>query len=236
MARRLRVALVTRSLITGGAHQQIVKLCQSISPEVVELSLFLLTRDEANELRPGLPRHARVHTSPLRRHHPRVLKWLAGGIRRERAQVAHSFQWHADATAALSRVLFGWGPLVISERCDRGGPSYRRQAGLRHLMDRWATFPASQWTCANSQFGQRLLVQLGVPPNPTTCTLNGVDCARFDAVLALSIRDHHSWPSGCAVVGAVCRLVAYKGADGSLADLCWSGAHPVCSSGTYRGV
>jgi glycosyltransferase involved in cell wall biosynthesis len=210
------VALITRSLSTGGAEQQILQICRTVSPTEVAIHLYLLVRDEPNQLLPSLPPHVPLRVSPFPRHHPRVLPWLARALRQDRIQVAHSFLIAADATAALTRRLFGGPPLIISERGDRSFAAYR---GLRHAFDRLLTFPTSQWACANSAFGQRLLIRLGYRPDRLSCIPNGVSIPALDAVAPLELPRVRGWPTGSAVIGTVCRLVDYKGVDAFISAL-----------------
>jgi hypothetical protein len=107
----LRVGLVARSMAMGGAENHILKLCQSIPPSKVAISLFLLCNDEPNPLLNALPAHISVSISPYRRHHPRVLGWLSRELRRRDCQVAHSFLWTPDAYSALSRAIIWLGAI-----------------------------------------------------------------------------------------------------------------------------
>jgi glycosyltransferase involved in cell wall biosynthesis len=181
-----------------------------VDPEQVALSLFLLVRDEPNELLPGVPAHIPIHISPFSRRDPRGLKWLADGFRRERIELAHSFLWSADMFAAMSKRLFGWGSLIISERGDRGFSGY---SARRQRFDRWLTFPSSQWACANSAFGQRLLISLGYPAAKSSFIHNGISLSQIDRIPPASLRQAYGWPEGCALVGNVSRLMDYKGVD-----------------------
>jgi glycosyltransferase involved in cell wall biosynthesis len=209
----LKVALVTRNLSVGGAQQHLVKLCQTVSPSEVQLSLFLLIRDEGADLLAGMPPHVRVHTSPLRRHHPLVLKWLADGLRCEGIELVQSFLWHADVTAALSKGLFRWGPFIISERGDRADEAYANPSGLRRRIDRWLTFRTCQWACANSKYGQDLLISLGCSAAKVSYIPNGINLAEADLIPAVSVRQAQGWPDTAVVVGMASRLVAYKGVE-----------------------
>lgn len=208
--RPLRVALITRSLMMGGAQRHIVKLCQSVPRDRVSLSLFLLVSDEAQDLLPDVPSDVPVFMSPFRRHHPLVIPWLAAKLRALRIDVAHSFLWHADAFASLSSVLFPGIPLIASERGDRAPMMYSRG---RHLYDRLVTFRAARHLCANSVFGRNLLLELGCDPAKIGVIHNGVELERIDSYDRLDLRALLGWPAEARIVGTVSRLAAYKGVD-----------------------
>jgi glycosyltransferase involved in cell wall biosynthesis len=207
----LRVGIVTRSLMMGGAQQHIAKLCQSVHKEQVQLFLYLLCRDEVNDLLPAIPDRVPVRISPFPRHHPRVLKWLSEMILSDRIQLVHSFLWTADAFAALSKRIFRWqAPVVASERGDRGSPSYR---GARNYLDRLVTFPTANAFCANSRFGARLLQISGYKGMNTSVIPNGVDLEYIDKLEPADVRTPSGWACNDFVVGAVSRLIDYKGVD-----------------------
>jgi glycosyltransferase involved in cell wall biosynthesis len=207
----LRVALVTRNLTTGGAQRHIVKLCQTVPRTKVTLSIFLLIQDEPPELLQDLkPYDIPVFISPFRRHHPRVLRWLADGLRNNQIQVAHSFLWAADATASLTRALFSRVPLICSERGDRAYSLYTRN---RNLYDRLITFQMADYLCAPSEFGGRVLIAKGCNPAKVEVIPNGVDLKRIDSFEPVNLRKMLDWPEDCQVVGLVSRLDWYKGVD-----------------------
>jgi glycosyltransferase involved in cell wall biosynthesis len=194
----------------GGAQRHIVKLCQAVPRDLVSLSVFLLVRDEAQDLLPEIPPDVPVFVSPFRRHHPLVLPWLGAQLRTLRTDVAHSFLWAADAYASLSSALFSHTPLICSERGDRTPTMYSR---ARNLFDRVVTFRVARHVCANSQFGQSLLVTNGCDPTRTSVIHNGIDLARIDAHTPADIRAIQGWPADAVVLGTVSRLVKSKGVD-----------------------
>jgi glycosyltransferase involved in cell wall biosynthesis len=208
--RPLRVALVTRSMMMGGAQRHIVKLCQTAPRERVSLSLFLLVRDEAQDLLPEIPPDVPVFISPLRRHHPLASGWLAAKLRALQIDVAHSFLWTADAYASLAGLLVPSIPVVASERGDRAPTMY---SAARNLVDRLATFRVARRMCANSQFGRRLLIEAGCHPAKIDVINNGVELARIDSHPHVDVRRLAGWPVGVPIVGTVSRLTHYKGVD-----------------------
>jgi len=207
----LRVALVTRSLMTGGAQRHIVKLCQTVDPTEVELSVFLLIRDEPTDLVHEVPAHVPVYISPYRRHHPLVLNWLAGQCRRAGIQVIHSFLWTADAFASLAGSRLPGIRLICSERGDRGDANF--YTPVKNLYDRLITFRKADRACANSEFGRHLLKGLGCEENKIRVIHNGIELAKLDALPRLNIRKELGWPDTAIILGVVSRLIDYKGLD-----------------------
>ncbi len=206
----LRVALVTRSLATGGAERHVVKLCQAVPRSEVALCVFLLVNDEPPDLLPDLPSDIPVLVSPFRRHRPQVLKWLADGMCSQQIQVAQSFLWIPDAYTSLSKAMFMDIPLICSERGDR---SYVYSNPLRNLYDRLVTFRVADWVCANSNFGQRLLVQSGCKSQKVSVIHNGVDLAQVDSIAPTNVRQMLGLPQDSYLVGMVSRLISLKGVD-----------------------
>jgi glycosyltransferase involved in cell wall biosynthesis len=208
--RPLRVALITRSLMMGGAQRHVLKLCQTVPRDRVSLSLFLLVSDEAQDLLPEMPSDVPVFLSPFRRHHPLVVPWLAAKLRALQVEVAHSFLWHSDAFASLSAMLLPALPLIASERGDRAPMMYSRG---RNLYDRAVTFRVARHLCANSVFGRELLIALGCDSAKIGVIHNGVELERIDAHERLDVRALRGWPAEARIVGTVSRLIEYKGVD-----------------------
>lgn len=225
----MHVALVTRSLMMGGAQHQIVRLSQSFDRTRVRMTIVLLVNDEARDLVAEVPEDVPVVISPFPRRSPRVLRWLAEELRTRRVDVVHSFLWSADAAAALSRRLFGGPPLLISERGDRGVAGYSRS---RNGFDRVITFRVADRAVANSEFGARLLVARGCPGSKVQVIPNGIDIAAIDRVAPLDLRARFGWPDSVTIVGCVARLVDYKGVD----DLIRAMASLIRGDGRYRCV
>jgi len=208
----LRVALVTRNLEMGGAEHHIVKLCNAIPRSQVEFSLFLLVQDGPNDWLPELAAHVPVAISPYTRHDPRVIKWLADGLRASRAQVVHSFLWSADAIAALASAL-AHVPLICSERGDRGYAGPYAEGGLFDRYDRWVTFRLADRFSPNSNFGARLIEKRGYDPAKVQVIYNGVEIEQIAAAAPANLRRQLGWAAGTPIVGTVCSLVKRKSVD-----------------------
>lgn len=207
----LRVALVTRSLMTGGAQRHVARLCESINPRIVKLHVFLTVRREPRDLwsnvqAAGVP----ISVSPYHERDPRVARWLARELARTRIDVVHSFLWTSDAFSALSDLLFHRAPLICSERGDRTYPAY---STARNLYDRAVTFRRARIMCANSRFGGNLLARAGCDAAKIRVIHNGVDVASVDRIKAHDIRREFGWPASTRIVGAATRLIDYKGVD-----------------------
>lgn len=209
---RPRVALVTRNLAAGGAQIHIVKLCQSVPADQVDLQLLLICPGESQIQRAAIPPWVRVQVSPLPHKHPGAPVWLGRTLRSERIDVAHSFLWLADAYTSLARLMVRHRIAVIgSERGERGDETlYRRPM---RLFDRLITFRIADRFCANSRFGRDLLVRYGAPTDRVSAIPNGIEIAAIDATPPVALRQELGWPDDCVIVGCVARLERYKGVD-----------------------
>jgi len=214
LTRPLRVALIIRTLSIGGAERHVVKLARSVDRSRVSLSVFLLVHSAKHVLQPqveqaGVP----VFVSPYHKNDPRLLRWLTRMLRREAIDVAHSFLWRSDATLALTSLLVGYRPVVGSARGDRGRSAAGAKYALRDLVDRQLVFRRLAKMVANSQFGGRLLVSKGCPPERISVIRNGVDLDQIDAIEKAPLRAWSNLPLDGYIVGYVGRLVAHKGVD-----------------------
>lgn len=209
-SRRLNVALIIPSLMVGGAEQHVVKLARSIDPAEIRLTILLLRPDLPHPLRAGLPAGVKVEIASVHRRDPRLALWVGQKLRAGRIAVAHSFLWHADATAALARPFAPRTALVTSERGERSQPYHGRR---RRLFDRAITFPSSRAICPNSEFGRALLTALGAPPSRLEVIPNGADAAAALAARPAAIRASTGWPAAAHIVGSVSRLADGKGVE-----------------------
>ena len=212
MQNSFRVTIVTRSLMMGGTQRHIVKLCQELAREDIEISLCLLINDEPNDLISEIPSSVRVHTFPHRRHDLRTVFWLAGVLRAERSHLLHSFLWHADFYSSLLKILVPGLVVIASERGDRSTRSFYKPAYNR--IDRLLVFPLVNGVCANSHFGKRVLIAGGCNPKKISVIPNGINLAAMDAQPVADVRKILGWPDSTIVGCIVSRLVDYKGLDG----------------------
>lgn len=208
----LHIALITRSLMIGGAQHQIVQLCRNVSENDVRISLFLLVSEEAADLASEVPENVKVFNSPFSHKDPRIVKWLGNHLETQGIQVAHSFLWTSDALASFSKTLFSSTPLICSERGDRA-PELGYYSFWRNLYDRLVTFRKADLVCANSNFGRGILVESGCDPEKVRVIHNGVDLDNIDSKASLNLRDLLAWPKNSQIVGMVSRLIWYKGVD-----------------------
>lgn len=210
-ARRLRVAIVTPTLDTGGSERQIVKLSSAIDHDEIELTIVILFGAYRHALMGDVDERVRVVTPRYFHHDPRIPAWLRGVISERRIDVVHSFLWNADVYAAAAKRRGGKFALICSERGDRSlkGPL----SPLRRRIDRSLPFRQADLFAANSEYGRELLVRRGFPRGRTRVVRNGIDVGAIDAVAAAELRRQYGWREDAVVIGTVSRLIDYKGID-----------------------
>ncbi|MGE5926908.1 MAG: glycosyltransferase [Gemmatimonadota bacterium] len=196
------------SLCTGGAERHVVNLCRSIDASEARISILLLRRGLPSPLAEELPPHVAFAIAPFDRRNPRIVGWVAGELRRSRAEVAHSFLWLGDAVAAAAACLLPRLALVVTERGDR---SFEYHSAARRTFDRLVTYRRAQSIAANSEFGRSLVVRLGAPPERTLVLPNGVSLDRIDAAAPSDVRERFGWPPEAFIVACVARLAPEKG-------------------------
>jgi len=208
---RLRVAIVTPTLDTGGSERQIVKLSSAIDHDEIDLTIVILFGAYRNGLIDDVDERVTVVRPRYFHHDPRIAAWLRDTLAERRADVVHSFLWNADVYAAAAKRSGGDFALICSERGDRSltGPL----SPIRRIIDRRLTFRQAGLFCANSEYGRELLVQRGFPRERTRVVRNGIDLGAIDAVAGIDLRRRYGWPDDAIVVGIVSRLIDYKGID-----------------------
>ena len=212
MKKLYKVLLVVRNLAIGGAERHVVNIVRNVDPAQISLSVCILVNDVQQYLLPeieqvGVP----VFISPYYKNDPRVLGWLAGVLRRENMDVAHSFLWRSDAVLALVSKLFGYQPIICTERGDRTLNINR--GGLFRSYDRLVIFKQAVRICANSQFGAQALIKLGCAPEKIDIISNGIDLLEIEKYKSTQNFKKNGLPDNCHVIGCVSRLEQYKGVD-----------------------
>jgi glycosyltransferase involved in cell wall biosynthesis len=208
---KLRVAIVTPTLDTGGSERQIVKLSSAIDHDEVELTIVILFGAYRHGLIDDVDARVTVVRPRYFHHDPRIPAWLRDTLSDRRADVVHSFLWNADMYAAAAKKRGGEFALVCSERGDR---SLRGLLSpLRRSLDRRLTFRQADLFCANSEYGRELLISRGFPRERTRVVRNGIDIGAIDAVAREDLRRQYGWPEDTVVIGTVSRLIDYKGID-----------------------
>jgi len=210
-ARPLRVAIVTPTLDTGGSERQIVKLSSAIDHDEVELTIVILFGAYRHALADDVDKRITVVRPRYFHHDPRIAAWLRDTISERRADVVHSFLWNADVYSAAAKRRGGKFALICSERGDRSLTG--SLSPIRRIIDRYLTFRQADLFCANSEYGRELVVQRGFPRERTRVVRNGIDISAIDAVAREDLRRQYGWRDDTVVVGAVSRLIDYKGID-----------------------
>jgi glycosyltransferase involved in cell wall biosynthesis len=208
---RLRVAIVTPTLDTGGSERQIVKLSSAIDHDEVELTIVILFGAYRHGLIGDVDERIGVVTPKYFHHDPRIPAWLRRVFSERRIDVVHSFLWNGDVYAAAAKRRGGAFALICSERGDRslGG----LLSPLRRAIDRRLTFRQADLFCANSEYGRELLIRRGFPRERTRVVRNGIDTGVVDAIAREDLRRQYGWAEDATVIGTVSRLIDYKGID-----------------------
>lgn len=199
------------NLAAGGAQRHVVNLCRSVPKDMVQLHIFLTMGGEEDFFlsaarSTGVP----VFICSYHRYDPRSLIWLAEQIRKAGIDVMQSFLWRADLRAALATLIVWKVVLVGSERGDRMLSGYNR---WRKLLDRLLSFPRSTAFVANSVPGAAALRNAGCNSAKVSIIHNGIDPRWGASAATADLRGEASWPRDSVVVGAVNRIVDYKGVD-----------------------
>ena len=211
MTERLRVAIVTPTLDTGGSERQIVKLSSAIDHDQIELTIVILFGAYRHELAQDVDRHVAIVRPRYFHHDPRIAAWLRGVFSERRIDVVHTFLWNADAYAAAAKRRGPTFALICSERGDRSLSGLL--SPLCRGIDRRLVFPTANLFCANSEYGRELLIRRGFPRERTRVVRNGIDVHAIDAMPREELRRQYGWPDDAIVVGTVSRLIDYKGID-----------------------
>jgi glycosyltransferase involved in cell wall biosynthesis len=207
----MRVGIMIRNLVVGGAQQHVVKLCQTIPEDKVKIDIILLSRSDQHILIGRLPGHIKVHLPPCNLHSPHLVPWLARLIRDQHFDLIHSFLWTADFYSSLTISLFGGPFLIGSERGDRTLSGY--YDWYHNLLDRLFLFRIAKKICANSQFGRTALLKAGCPSEKIEVIANGVLPIEYSQTERVGIRSRLGWSENQVVIGTVSRLIEYKGID-----------------------
>jgi glycosyltransferase involved in cell wall biosynthesis len=209
-ARPLRVALIVPGLLVGGCERHVVKLAIALRRRGAEPCVIVLQGRLALPLASALPPDVPLSVGPYHRRDPRLVRWLATQLHRQRVDVAQSFLWYGDAVSAVACTLFSAVPLICSERGDRGSPYYTT---MRLLIDRLLTFRTARRICANSAYGAGLLVRLGCDARKVRVISNGIDLGDIDREARPGFRSELGLPSSAPLIVVVSRLAWYKGVD-----------------------
>jgi glycosyltransferase involved in cell wall biosynthesis len=208
---RLRVAIVTPTLDTGGSERQIVKLSSAIDHDEIELTIVILFGAYRHGLVDALDKRVAVVKPRYFHHDPRIPAWLSSVFSERRIDVIHSFLWNADAYAAAAKRSGGTFALICSERGDR---SLRGLLSpLRRGIDRRLIFRKANVFCANSEYGRELLIRRGFARERTHVVPNGIDVREVDAMPPEELRRQYGWLKDAIVIGTVSRLIGYTGID-----------------------
>lgn len=210
---RLRVAIVTPTLDTGGSERQIANIAAAIDHEAVELTIVVLFGAYKHHLLDSIDKRVSIVRPRFFHHDPRMGRWLADVLEQRRIDVVHSFLWNADAYSAAAKRRGGRFALICSERGDRTLDAWTPVRAFHPLLDRRLIFPAADLFCANSEFGRDVVVRRGFPIERTRVIPNGIDSDRIDAIAAIDVRALRGWPASDLLAGTVSRLVGYKGID-----------------------
>jgi glycosyltransferase involved in cell wall biosynthesis len=209
MKDRIKVLLVIRQLIVGGAESQTFELARGLDKDKFEVKVCSLQNGGhfAKKLQAeGIP----VHVVMKRWHYDvTVVPRLISLLRRERPDIVHCVMWTANMWGGLSTRLARVPRLVMSVR------SIGIWKSKFHYLTGPLIFNRANVVLANSEEVRNYMVQReGVRPGLIKVIYNGVDLIkfgkRFDREAVGLARRELGLPPDQPVVGIVANLSRQK--------------------------
>jgi glycosyltransferase involved in cell wall biosynthesis/alpha-beta hydrolase superfamily lysophospholipase len=132
---------------------------------------------------------------------------LARHLKRRRIQILHSFNFYSNVFAVPAAWLAGV-PVIIASIRDRGVYLTPMQRHVQRYVCRLA-----DRVLVNAESIKDWLVGDGYDPSNIVVIPNGIDCRRFDAPEASTIRQELSIAADAPIIAMLARLNAQKGFD-----------------------
>jgi len=207
---RISVLKFTTLFAIGGTERHVLNLAKELDPSRFELHLGCLKRwgEFLNEIEARKIPLAEYRITSLYR--PRTFRQqlrFAGDLRRNRIQIVHSYNFHANVFAIPAARLAGT-PIVVASIRDTGThltPMQRRaQKFSCRLADR---------IVVNAEAVRQSLISDGYDPAKFTVIRNGVDLARFEQRHHPRLRRELGLPARAPVIAVLARLNRLKGVE-----------------------
>jgi glycosyltransferase involved in cell wall biosynthesis len=210
----MRVAMVITGLGTGGAETMLLKLLERIDRDSFDCRVFSLT--DLGEVGPkiaalGIP----VEALEMRRSvpDPRALLALARRLKAIKADLVHTWMYHADLLGGLAGRLAGvrcivWGIRNSDLDASRTGAGTRFVVGLNSRLS--GSLPTGILSCA--EVARAAHIALGYAAAKFEVIPNGFDIERFhvDPKARASVRAELGLPATATLIGAVGRFDPQK--------------------------
>lgn len=207
MKRRIKILLVIRQLIIGGAESQTYELARGLDRDKFEVVVCSL--QEGGYFAPKL----QAEGIPVRvvkkrwRYDLTVVPRLVSLFRRENPAIVHCVMWTANMWGGLAAKLAGVPRIVMSIRSTGIG---LEKTKLHHLTGP-PIYKLADIALANSVAVRNYVVQEeGVRPGKIQIIYNGIDLDRFGKRLGreevVKVRTELGLPSDGPVVGIVANL------------------------------
>ncbi len=207
---RIRVCQFLPVFALGGTERQVVNLARAIDPTRFEqqfgcFRLWGAMADEARALAIPIAEFQITKLYDARAWSERIR--FARYLRRERMQIVHAYNFHANAFAVPAARLAGV-PAVVASIRDTGGYlttlQQRAQRAVCRLADR---------ITVNAQAVRRWLIDDGYDPRKIVVIHNGVDLSRFHRRATGRLRRELGLPARTPLVAMFSRLIPLKGIE-----------------------
>jgi glycosyltransferase involved in cell wall biosynthesis len=180
----VRIAFLTRSLVSGGAERQLSLLAKGLARRGHRCTILTFY---------GAPTPIEgVHVVALeKRGRWDTIGWfgrLLAALRRERPDVLHGYLPVANVMASATRLAFPWMKIVYGVRAsDMARDRYDRLSRVAYRLEA-AISRAADLVIANSAAGRRHVIAMGMPAERTIVIRNGIDTEFFQRDEAAAIR------------------------------------------------
>jgi glycosyltransferase involved in cell wall biosynthesis len=209
MKRRLKIVLLIRQLILGGAESQTYELAKGLDKDKFEVVVCSL--QQGGYFAPKL----QAEGIPIRvvekrwRYDATVVPRLVSLFRRENPQIVHCVMWTANMWGGLAAKLAGVPHLVVSTRSTGVWKNWL------HYSTGALVFNRADVILANSSGVRNYMVEKeGILPEKIQTIYNGLDlsrlCEPFNGEEALRMRMELGLPRSGPVVGIVANLSPQK--------------------------
>jgi len=207
---RIKLLQFTTLFAIGGTERHVMNLAKGLDPSRFELHLGCLKRwgEFLNEIEARKIPLTEYRISSLYR--PQTFRQqlrFAGYLKRNKIQIVHSYNFHANVFAIPAARLAG-APVIVASIRDTGTHLTPMQRRAQRLSCRLA-----DWIVVNAEAVRESLVTDGYDAAKISVIRNGVDLARFGTRNGSRLRDELGLPARAPVIAMLSRLNRLKGGE-----------------------